>query len=739
MPLVLEVTLRCPELSDELLVTAAHVIEAISSPTRAVVHATSDRDVDIEAPVGRPAHLEVSVDDEPVRHFHLVVTSVRFDGIHRGNLRRYVIELAHELMLLSLRADVRMFQEKDAQEIGAAVLDGAGIQADHVSWSLARAPWKRAYCVQYRETDFAFLSRLCEFEGIFYFAHDDEASTHVTFADFQEAFPPIEGESSIGLTDDDQHGPGVHHLELETCASPDQVTVGDYNFESPATVLTARRAAVESPMSDAFEYPAGHRTPDEGAALAKLRLEAFAAGSSIGRGRSDRMLFRAGSWFELEEASREGLSGKYLLTSVEHRFTPRPNEGTGDAYYENHFACIPHATPFRPPLLTPRTRVVGVHSAVVTGPSGSEIHTDEHGRMKARFFWDREDPSDDKSSCWIRVGQLPIGGSQALARVGWEMAVAYVDGDPDRPVGVARLYNAEKTSPYGYPAAKSRMALQTPSSPANGKSNEIRMEDSGGSMELFMNASKDYDINVKNNKTETITVNEKLEVGTDCSVTVGANETVSISGSRTASVSADDGVSIGTDRTRTVGGSETVTVGGNISIDVKGSDTEATGGSHTTLAAMGIERTSSGSQTLTVGGSMVSVGALGVSHTVVGAKSETVGGAKIAVSGASVTESVVGAFASTVGGVVVQAAGGNRQAATKGSAAVTVGGLLCANAAGKVSMKAKKISIRVAGVANFLGGGGVLNLTPGSAAFVGLVTLDASGAIKISGNPNLIG
>ncbi|KYF49759.1 hypothetical protein BE04_24700 [Sorangium cellulosum] len=733
-----EVTLRCPELPDELLVQAAHVVEAISSPTRAVVHAISGDDIDVEAPIGRAALLEVSVDAEPVRHFQLVVTSVRFDGVYRGAQRRYVIELAHELELLSLRADVRMFQDKDAREIVAAVLEGAGVPSAHVSWSLSRPPWKRTYCVQYRETDFAFLSRLCEFEGIFYFAHDDGASTHVTFADSQGAFPPIEGESVIHLADD-HHGSGVHQLEIETCATPDQVSVGDYNFETPGVVLTKRHAAADSPRSDSFEYPAGHRTSDQGATLARLRLEALAAESTIGRGRSDRMSFRAGSWFELGEASRDELSGQYLLTRVEHHFAPQPDEGASRAWYKNDFTCIPHATPFRPPRATARARVRGVHSAVVTGPSGSEIHTDELGRMKARFFWDREDPQDDTSSCWIRVVQLPLGASQAIARVGWEMAVVYVDGDPDRPVGIARLYNAEKTSPYGYPAAKTRMALQTPSSPASGKSNEIRMEDGGSAMEFFMNASKDWDTHVNNNRTDTVAVDEKLEIGVDGSVTIGANETVQIGASRTASVSADEGVSIGADRTKTVGGSETVTVSGNISVDVKGSDSETTGGSHTTLAAMGVERTSTGSQSLTVGGSMVSVGALGVSHTVVGALSETVGGAKIAVSGASVTESVVGAYASTVGGVSVQAAGGNRQAATKGRSAVTVGGLLSANAAGKVSIRAKKVAVRVMGVANLLGGGGVLTLTPGSASFVGLVTLDASGSIKISGNPNLVG
>src|SRR5262249_31770219 len=155
----------------------------------------------------------------------------------------------------------------------------------------------------------------------------------------------------------------------------------------------------------------------------------------IGTGASNVLALRAGAWFELEGASRGALDAKYLLTSVEHR--------ADRAAYENRFTCIPFDRPFRPRRLVARPRVRGADSGVVTGPPGSEIHTDSLGRMKGKFFWDRQGKNDDTSSCWMRVVQLPIGGSMALARVGWEMSVRYVDGDPDRPIAVSRLYNAE--------------------------------------------------------------------------------------------------------------------------------------------------------------------------------------------------------------------------------------------------------------------------------------------------------
>ncbi len=734
----LEVTLTCSAISAEILVTTAVVREAISQPTRATVHFIAMEDIDGEATIGEKAHLQVSIDGAAVRHFQLVVTAFRLEGIHRGNKRRYAVELAHELTLLALRSDVRMFQEKDAKAIVEEVLQGGGLDAGHYSFSLQRTPSKRTYCVQYRESDLSFVSRLLEHEGIFYVIQDDASDTSVTFADAQSTFTPVEGDTAFRLTDDDMHGVGVHDFILETKAVPAQISLGDYNFNTPSVDLTSTRGAGEG-TGDHFEFGDGFQTQDEGTTFAKIRHEEVQASATVGFGRSDRMTMRAGAWFELDEASRDPLGGKYLIRSVEHRLVLHAHEGReSPASYENQFSCIPHAVPFRPPRLAPRPRVRGAHSAVVTGPGG-EIHTDSLGRMKGKFFWDRVGKDDDTSSCWMRVAQLPIGGSVALARMGWEMGVVYYGGDPDRPMSIVRLYNAEKVSPYGYPAAKTRMSLKTMSSPASGKFNELRMEDGGGGMEMFVNASKDYDSQTNNNRTESIGVDEKVEIGVDSELNVGADQSISIGASRTETVSADAGLVVGADRSKSVGASETATISGNLSTTVKGSDSETTGGSHTTLAALGIDKTSTGSFSLTVGGSMISAAGLGAAVAVAGAKSETVGGASISASATSVSETVAGALARTVGGVMVQAAAANRTGGTKGPAAITVGGLACANAGSKLALKGKKISIKVAGVANFLGGGGIINLTPASAAFVGLVTLDASGSITISGNPNLVG
>lgn len=734
---LIEILLHCDAVSGDVLVTSFHVVEGISKPTRGTLYATADAEIDGEAVVGQPASVEVRFDGQTVRRFHFVIVGFRFDGLGGERGHRYAVDLAHELHLLTLRADVRMFQEKDAREIIASVLDGGGVPSDHVSYSVRRKLPKRAYCIQYRETDFDFVSRLLEHEGIFYFIREDDSAAHVTFSDAQDAFTPIDGDTAIPFVEDALQQSGITEFEIESQVMTGKASVGDYNFDIPDVDLTKDHAVEGARTGNQFEYPAGFQKPDDGAALAQIRLQELLAASVVGLGRSDRVTLAAGAWFELEDAGQ--LSAKYLICTVEHAFERGSFDGENAPAYTNHFTAIPFDHPYRPPRATPRAHVRGTHSAVVTGPAGSEIHTEALGRMKGKFFWDRVGKNDDTSSCWMRVAQLPTSGSMALARVGWEMGVAYFDGDPDRPIAVTRLYNAEKTSPYAYPAAKTRMAFQTPSSPGGGKSNELRMEDGGGGMEFFVNASKNYDEQANNNKVEKVGVDETVKIGVNRAVTVVANEKVSVGGNLTASVSADAGLQVKTTRTKTVGGSETVTVSGNIGTTVDGSDTELTGGSHTTLAAMGINKSSTGGYTLTVGGSMVSAAGLGVSVAVVGAKAETVGGAKIVLSGASVTESVIGAYAGTVGGVVVQAAAGNRLGTTKGAAAVTVGGVYLANAAGKLTMKAKSISVNVAGIVNLLGGGGIINLTPGSGAFVGMVTLDASGGIKVSGNPNLIG
>ncbi len=716
------------------------VEEAISMPTRAQVLVQSDAPFDGEKALGGEVLLELLDDQEATtRWFHLVVTDIRWMG-ERSGRHLTLIDLQHEVVRLGHRFDVRMFQEKTAQEIIAAVFDGASIASDHIQWHLTRTLRKRNYCVQYRESDFAFISRLLEDEGIFYLAVDDDSATHLRFVDSPDAFTDL-ADPDVPLTDGAASN-GIDTFELEHRLTTDLAVLTDSNYETPTIKLEVSDKAADPPNGSSYEPWAGHTTKDEGKALVKLRAEELAAGKVVGFGRSVRADFQPGAVFHLTDATQASLDQKYVLRRVRHSFRVRASEPTpGDTpdTYRNDFECHPKTQPYRPARSTPRPLVHGSQSIVVTGASGEEIHTEKLGRLKGKFFWDRVGKDDDTSSPWIRLVHLPIGGSLTLARVGWEMTVQHIHGLPDRPVAVSRTYNASKPSPYGYPGAGSKLSLQTASSPGGGKTNEIRMSDGSGGMEYFVNASKDMSESILNDKNEKVDVNAKLAVGVDSTGHVGASQKLTIGAAQTTKIGAASTVTVDGNRTKTVGASETVTITGDETLTIKGSDTETIGAGFTQVAGDDISRSTVGSQTLTVGAAWLGLAAGGVSFTSVGAKTESIGAAKIILAAGKASETVYGAVALTVGAVSLHLAAADHGTKVKGASAVTVGGAAIYTGGGDVLIKGSSVKILVGGMANFLGAGGILNVTPGSVAFVGNVSLDASGEIQLTGSPNLIG
>jgi type VI secretion system secreted protein VgrG len=724
-------------LGEDREVVVADIEEGLARSTRATIRIRLDaaaEEIDDETAPGTPVVLRIDDDDAPVRAWHLVVRSIEDDGhLADEEGRSYSLVLEDRFAVLDLRNDVRMFQELTAQEIIAKVFEEAAIEPTTVAFQIARSLPKRTYCIQHRETDRNFVDRLLQHEGVFTIPADTPDEARTIFTDNSAAFEPIDGDSDL-LFRADADGRGVRHLEVEHSVVPDEIVLKDWNYETPGVDLTASTKLFDPPRSSLYEFPGGYGTPADGAAIAKIRGEELASGRIVARGRANDLCIRPGRWFQLSGISREALAIKWLVREVVHHFSL-----LGESTYDNEIVLSPLDQPYRPARVAPAPIAPGSQSIKVTGPAGEEIHTDDLGRMKGKFFWDRVGKDDDKASCWMRVVQLPTGGSQALARVGWEMLVHHVYGDPDRPVAIARVDNAVHPAPYAYPKAASAMSFKTMSSPASGKFNELTMEDAGSGMKMGITASKDWTEQVNNNKTEQIGVDEKLDVGTDLSTTIGANQTINVGAAHTMTVGADSGVAVTGDRTKTVGAAETVTVSGNVSEKVAGSDTETVGASHISIAALGVNRVSKGSQSLTVGGAMISVSALGCAVAVAGAKSETVGGAKLVLSGGTITESVIGAAAVTVGGACVHAAAGNRLGTAKGSSNLLVGGVAMINAGGKLQMKAPTIKVTVAGIANFLGGGGIINMTPGSVSFVGIVGVKGSSAVKVTGGPNLVG
>ena len=708
------------------------VTEELSCPTTAVILVEGDEPLDAERLLGQEAIVEVASDDDPIRRWRLVVDEVHFVAAD-GNKFSFECYLVHPLARLARRIDIRMFQDKTVQDIVNEVLAGHALEA-LASWEVTRSLPQRVYTVQHRESDLAFISRLLEFDGIFYVCEDGLQEGKIRFLDSLDPVQPYDGDAGL-VALRDAHGGGIGELWLEHSLTADAITLRDYNYETPNVDLTAESVFGDPLQAALYEYPGGYSEVAERDALLQIRSEEIIARRVVGHGSSDTAAFAPGAWFELEHAARESVNAKYLIRSVSHSFSVRDDDSR-PYDYANSFTCSPSQQPYRPQRITPVPRIAGSQSVLVTGPSGEEIHTDELGRMKGKFFWDRLGKADDTSSRWMRVLQHPIGGSMALARVGWEMTVRFRDGDPDRPIGIYRVDNAAHTAPYGYPAAASAMAFKTLSSPGGGKHNEIKIEDGGGGQCFAITGSKDASETVCNNKTEQIAVNETITVGVDSSTTVGGSQTEDVGANLTKTVGGNMANAVTGDRTKSVGASETVTVSGGAKETIASTDSETVGGSHTTLSGLGISRSSGSSHSLTVGGSLISAAGLGVSVATLGASSETVGGAKIVACAAGVTESVVGAFAVNVGGVCLNAAGGNHVSSATSANAVNVGGVgLCAGG-DAVQISAKTVTINVGGVAAFLGGGGILAMTPGSASFVGLVTIKASGALKIKGSPN---
>jgi type VI secretion system secreted protein VgrG len=727
---------------DRLHVVSARIDEALSEVARASAVLVGEVDVDDAAIVGAPVALVVSRDGASARFFHGIVEAFAFEGALRAGRRRYRVDLAHELVRLEHRADMRLFLEEDARSVVAAVLEGAGLPATRIAWSVARALPKRRQTTQRRETDLAFVRRLLAHEGVAFVAEHGEEGATLRLFDHPAAITPIAGGDALVLRADRAHGPGVHRFEVETIALPGRVTLGDVDEEHPDVDLFASADVGAGGRFERFDYPGGQATPEEGRVLARLRAEEIAARRLVARGASDRLELRPAASFALAGATRAALDRRWQLTRVAHRFELRPEDGEAAAAfrptYANTFEAIPEATPFRPPL-PPRVPARGVDAAIVGAPRGQEIHVDALGRLVARFAWDHGEAPDGASSRALRLVQVPIGGSMTLARAGWEVAVAYAHGDPDRPIAIGRRYDATTPAPYAYPGAAARSSFQSASTPGGAAVNELRASDDAGSEELFLHASKDLATTVGANQRATIGANDSRTVGATSSTAIGGARTEAIGGSLATTVGADESTHVGASRTSSVGGAESVTVSGNVTEIVAGADSEVVGGSAITTGALGVTRTVTGSASLAIAGSRVSATAGSASVAVAGARSETIGGSSIAIAGSSIASSSIGAMALTIGGVQVQAAGGNATGGAKGPSVFTVGGVTVANAAGTLSIKSKRVAITAGALANLVGGGATLTLTAGSASFVGVVGVDASGGLKLVGNPNLLG
>ena len=576
-------TLTSP-LGDALLFARMHVSERLSGLFVIRLDAVSLKpDIRPSDLLGKALTIAVDFDDGLKRQYNGYVSRLSLGG-SEGRYFVYHLTLHPWLWFLGRTSDCRIFQAKNVPEIVDLVLGDEPSKAvdDRLADKSKYLPWE--YCVQYRETDLNFVSRLLEQEGIGYFFEHSEGSHRMVLVDSKEGHTAIAGDSSIPFVPDSaeqvQLTDHVAYWSAVQEIQPGQYVLDDYDFKAPGNDLQVVRRAENTPKHgkaeyEIFDYPGEYDSHGEGEHYVANRIEELHDQASVFEGSGTLRAFHAGRKFSLTDHPRKDQNGEYLLVSVDYDYSDPPYESGdgGGTHFNCRFTAIPAKQQFRPPRTTPRPVVQGIQTAVVAGPAGEEIYTDSFGRIKVKFHWDRAEENKEHASCWLRVAFLAAGsgfGFVSIPRIGHEVVVDFLEGDPDRPLVTGVVYNGSNMPPWALPDNKTQSGLLTRSSlkGSAANANAIRFEDKKGAEQVWIHAEKNQDIEVENDEThwvghdrsKTIDHDEKTHVGHDRTESVGNNETISIGVNRTETVGSNESVSIGSNRTHTVGASETWSV-----------------------------------------------------------------------------------------------------------------------------------------------------------------------------------
>jgi type VI secretion system secreted protein VgrG len=565
--------------SDVLLLESFTGHEEMSAPFAFTLNMASEKDnIKGQDLLRKALIITLHLPGDKERKIHGLVSRFLRLGV-RDDLTLYQAEIVPWVWFLTLSGGCRVFQNMTALEIIEKVFKDAGY-SDFQNKCVASYP-KREYCVQYRESNYNFATRLMQEEGI-YFYFDHTASKHtLVMADRSASAPACPEVSKARLAEKPsqwQKEDVIIAVRDEHNVASGKYTLWDHNFEKPSLRLQGQ--AEGDSDDEIYDYPANAMEVAECDRLARLRLEEREAMQLVVHGESTVRGLVSGHRFTLTQSV---MDGDYLLVRVAHRADAgeyRPDETVMDSDYRNTFVCIPKDTPFRPPLDSRKAVVEGPQTAVVVGKSGEEIWVDKYGRVKIQFHWDREGKKDDTSSCWVRVASTWAGkqwGFIQIPRIGQEVVVDFLEGDPDQPIITGRVWNADNMPPYALPSNQTQSGIKTRSSPKGGSENfnEIRFEDKRGEELFVIHAEKDYERTVENDET--------IEIGHDRKETVKNNETVTIQQNEKRTVQN------GNQTIKVASGKQSITVQSDQSLDVKmGKQTTTVDmGDVTTVAKMG--------------------------------------------------------------------------------------------------------------------------------------------------------
>jgi len=523
-------------------------------------------DLDFNSIVGKPAFITLHTPDgESERYINGIVN--KFSQSKQGRrFTTYHVELVPSLWLLSYRTDIRIFQNKTVKYIIESVLLDAGISIEQYNFVLQGQYTNREYCVQYRESDLAFISRLLEEEGMFYFFEHTKTNHMLTIADNACVHKSISRPNEVpfhaptGLNDSNEF---ISEFKYSQEIRPGKVLLNDYNYDKPQLNLLSEESSNNDAELTLYDYPSEYQTAERGTQLAKMRLQENQAVRQTIQGNSNCKRMLPGYRFTLQDYVRDDFNKEYLLTSVSHNVAqPQVMEeeaNNAPSEYDNKFECIPVDVPYRPQRITKKPRVEGIQTAVVVGPAGEEIYTDEHGRIKVQFHWDREGEHDEHSSCWIRVSQISAGcgwGTMYIPRVGHEVIVDFIEGDPDRPIVTGSVYHATNTPHYSLPEHKTKSSISSSSTPGGDGFNALVFEDKVGEEELFLHAQNKMRIKVKGSKeewvaglsSELVTMSKIVNVAIGYSISVGGIMNINVMGDKIELVLGNDTLNVRGDR-----------------------------------------------------------------------------------------------------------------------------------------------------------------------------------------------
>ncbi len=660
-------------------------------------------DIKPEDLLGKPMSVKMEMRGDTTRHFHGYVT--RFGlGTTRGRYHGYTATVRPWLWFLTRTTDCKIFQDLSVPDIVKKVFQDHGIA--NFEFKLFRSYRTWTYCVQYRESDFNFVSRLLEHEGIYWYFEHSDSEHKLVLVDSQSSHEVAQGCETLpyfaNVTAAPPNHDFVRHWTFAREVSTGKVATTSYDFERPSASLAADRAIVRAhDLSDyeLFDYQGDYAQADDGTHWSDNRIDELHSRFELLNGTTNAQALCSGHLFKLDRHPRDDQNGEYLVTRTSiHAHQDSGESGAGGHGFSCDFGAAPSAQQYRPPRRTPKPFVQGPQTAVVVGPAGDEIFTDKYGRVKVQFHWDRYGGKNEKSSCWVRVSSPWAGksfGFIQVPRIGQEVVVGFLEGDPDQPLITGRVYNAEQMPPWDLPANATQSGVLTRSSKggAYAHANAIRFEDKKGAEQLWIHAEKNQDIEVENDETHTVGHDRRKTIGHDETThvkhdrteTVDNNETITIGVDRIESVGKDEIISIGANRTESVGANETISIGANRSITV--------GASETATVALQRTHTVGVNETIAVGAAQeVAIGAFQV--VAVGAAQTITVGANQSTSVGANQSTEVGANRSIeVGGDQSTQVGKGRSAQVANNDALKVGKNWVVDAGDSITIKTGDASI----------------------------------------------